>query len=260
MVEWFAMVIAIDQERKKSGVLWNRRNLLRLAFEDRVPDFYIMRNRKISIAVSDSLGSVGGEVTEAPNMRFLYVFAHGAGAGMTHPFMEKLSQTLAEHGIGSLRYNFPYMENGKARPDPPAIAQKTVARAIDTAAELFPGVPLLAGGKSFGGRMTSHVAIKTLDPVVRGLVFVGFPLHAAGKPGRERADHLSGIKLPMLFLQGTRDALAQIDLIKEVCAQLPAAALHTFEGADHSFKAGKRDLIPELAEAVTSWSSKLLGI
>ncbi|HEU5147071.1 MAG TPA: alpha/beta family hydrolase [Chryseosolibacter sp.] len=229
-----------------------------VALKDRVAHFYSMQSKKISIRVSDSLGSVSGEVLAATGMKALYVFAHGAGAGMNHPFMTKLSQALAEQGIGSLRYNFPYMENGKKRPDAPAIAQRTVIRAVETAIELFTGIPLLAGGKSFGGRMTSHAASASFDAAVKGLVFVGFPLHAAGQPGTGRAEHLANVKIPMLFLQGTRDALAQIDLIRQVCAKLPAATLREFEGADHSFKAGKQDLIPALADAVAAWSSKVL--
>lgn len=217
-----------------------------------------MQSRKISIHISDSLGSVSGEVIAGTEMKALYVFAHGAGAGMNHPFMTKLSGALAEGGIGSLRYNFPYMENSKKRPDPPAIAEKAVVRAVETAIDLFPEVPLLAGGKSFGGRMTSQAASKGMNAAVKGLVFTGFPLHAAGKPGTGRAAHLASVHLPMLFLQGTRDALAQIDLIRQVCATLPAATLDEFQGADHSFKAGKQDLIPALAEAVIRWSSKIL--
>lgn len=222
-------------------------------------EFYGMQTKKISIHISDSLGSVSGEVIAgAAAMKALYVFAHGAGAGMNHPFMVKLSSALANGGIGSLRYNFPYMENGKKRPDPPAIAERTVVRAVETAIDLFPDVPLLAGGKSFGGRMSSQAASKGIHAAVKGLVFTGFPLHAAGKPDIERAAHLASIHLPMLFLQGTRDALARIDLIRQVCAKLPAATLQEFDGADHSFKAGKRDLIPALAEAVILWSSKAL--
>lgn len=220
--------------------------------------FYSMQTRKISIPLSDSLGSVSSEVIEGSGMKALYVFAHGAGAGMNHPFMTGLARSLSERGIGTLRYNFPYMENSKKRPDPPAIAEKTVARAVETATEMFPGVPLFAGGKSFGGRMTSQSASKGLDASVRGLIFAGFPLHAAGKPSIDRASHLKDVTVPMLFLQGTRDALAQVDLIEKVCASLPVATLHPFDGADHSFKAGKQDLIPALADAIASWSLRQL--
>lgn len=207
------------------------------------------------IPVSDSLGAVSAEIMADQGMEFLYVFAHGAGAGMNHPFMARLSSALSDLKIGTLRYNFPYMEKGGKRPDAPAIAEKTVRRAIEVAAERFPRTPLLAGGKSFGGRMTSHALSKPPDTSVKGIVFVGFPLHAAGNAGIDRAQHLKSIALPMLFLQGTRDALARIDLIENICAELPSASLTKFEGADHSFKAGKQDLIMPLAKAIHQWAS-----
>ena len=216
-----------------------------------------MKVKKLTVDVSESLGAVSAEIMRPDRMDLLYVFAHGAGASMTHPFMVKLSEALAAFGIGTLRYNFPYMERGSKRPDPPAIAEKTVTRAIEVAADLFPGVPLLAGGKSFGGRMTSQAIAKSKHPAVTGLVFTGFPLHAAGKPGTDRADHLANVKISMLFLQGTRDALAQMALMEKVCQRLPSAELKKFEGADHSFKAGKQDLIPALASAIHEWSAKL---
>jgi predicted alpha/beta-hydrolase family hydrolase len=187
----------------------------------------------------------------------LFVFAHGAGAGMSHPFMLNLAARLADLKIATLRYNFPYMERGGKRPDPPAVAEKAVSRAIETAAARFPGVRLLAGGKSFGGRMTSQVLSKVRSLPAEGVVFVGFPLHPAGQPGSERARHLAEVEVPMLFLQGTRDALADIRLVREVCKKLPMATLKTFEGADHSFKVPKQDLIPALAEAIDSWSASL---
>ena len=215
-----------------------------------------MDAKPISVHISTSIGSVSAELLTGETMRFLYIFAHGAGAGMSHPFMVRLSKTLLDHHIGTLRYNFPYVQAGKKRPDPPAIAELSVKRAIEKGLELFPDTPLLAGGKSFGGRMTSQLAAKGPLPV-KGLVFVGFPLHAAGKPGVDRAQHLAGIDVPMLFLQGTRDALAELGLIQKVCSGLAGATLRTFEGADHSFKAGKRDLIPSLAEGVHQWASSL---
>lgn len=214
-----------------------------------------MKSKKVSIPVSESLGAVSGEFMTGDDMEFLYVFAHGAGAGMDHPFMVKLSIALGELGIGTLRYNFPYMEKGSKRPDPPAVAEKTVARAIAVAQEKYPAAPLLAGGKSFGGRMTSQALSKAHNPSVRGLVFTGFPLHAPGKPGTDRAEHLAAIRVPMLFLQGTRDALANMALMEKVCSDLSGATLTKFEGADHSFKAGKKDLIPSLAEAISHWTS-----
>lgn len=217
-----------------------------------------MKSKKVSIFVSESLGAVSGEFVAGDDMEFLYVFAHGAGAGMNHPFMVRLSSALAELRIGTLRYNFPYMEKGSKRPDPPAVAEKTVVRAIEVAAGKYPAVPLLAGGKSFGGRMTSQALSKTDNRMVSGLVFTGFPLHAPGKQGTDRAAHLGAIKVPMLFLQGTRDALANITLMEKVCRELPGATLSKFEGADHSFKAGKQDLIPSLAQAINDWTSRLI--
>jgi predicted alpha/beta-hydrolase family hydrolase len=177
---------------------------------------------------------------------------------MNHPFMVSLSKALAESGIGTLRYNFPYMENGKKRPDPPAIAEKTVKEVVAKASSLFTDIPLFAGGKSFGGRMTSRYASQEGVSGLSGLIFYGFPLHAAGQPSTDRADHLKQIKLPMLFLQGTRDALADLSLIKKVTASLKDTTLTVFEGGDHSFKAGKKVLIPELAEATKSWVKGVL--
>lgn len=205
--------------------------------------------------VSEPVGSVTGELVTTENLHFLYVFAHGAGADMDHPFMKKLAVELCKVGIGSLRYNFPFKEKGGRRPDPPAIAEKTVKRAIEVAHQRFPHVPLLAGGKSFGGRMTSQALAKGVHQQVKAIVFVGFPLHPAGKPGTVRADHLRDLQLPMLFLQGTRDALADLDLMEKVTAALPFATLVKFEGADHSFKAGKEDLISPLAGAILKWAS-----
>ena len=214
-----------------------------------------MKVKKLSIPVSDSLGAVSAEIMADDEIEFVYVFAHGAGAGMNHPFMVKLSSALCALRIGTVRFNFPYMERGGKRPDAPAIAEKTVQQAIQVACKTFPDKPLLAGGKSFGGRMTSQALSKGTDGLARGIVFVGFPLHAPGKPGTERASHLQNIALPMLFLQGTRDALAEINLIEDVCNELPSASLKKFEGADHSFKAGKQNLIAPLAETIYKWAS-----
>ncbi|MEX1241787.1 MAG: alpha/beta family hydrolase, partial [Cyclobacteriaceae bacterium] len=175
-----------------------------------------MNTKRLSILVSDSLGLVSAELMADDSIDCLFVFAHGAGAGMNHPFMFKLSDALSALNTGTLRFNFPYMEKGGKRPDPPAIAEKTVNRAIEVAHNLLPGIPLLAGGKSFGGRMTSQALSRSPQPAVRGIVFVGFPLHAAGSPSTERAAHLTNIALPMLFLQGTRDALSDIYLIQKV--------------------------------------------
>ena len=214
--------------------------------------------KKLSIKISESIGSVSAEIVEVENMEAMLVLAHGAGAGMNHPFMVSLSKALAELGIGTLRYNFAYMENGKKRPDPPAIAERTVKEVIAKASSLFTDIPLFAGGKSFGGRMTSRCASQEAASDLSGLVFYGFPLHAAGQPSIDRADHLKQVKLPMLFLQGTRDALADLSLIKKVTASLKDTTLTVFEGADHSFKAGKKVFIPELAEATKSWVKSVL--
>lgn len=198
-----------------------------------------------------------GEFITAEDMDFLYVFAHGAGAGMNHPFMQRLSVDLLARKIGTLRFNFPYMEKGGKRPDVPAVAEKSVLRAIDYAAQTFPHTRLLAGGKSFGGRMTSQALSKSTGSGVHGIVFVGFPLHAPGNAGIERASHLKSVTVPMLFLQGTRDALADMTLMEKVSGDLPLSTLKRFEGADHSFKAGKQDLIPALAASISEWAMRL---
>ena len=196
--------------------------------------------------------------------RCLYVFAHGAGAGMQHRFMEAASARLAGHGIATLRYQFPYMEAGSRRPDSRATLLATVRAAVRAAAAAAPDLPLLAGGKSMGGRMTSQAAAEAPLSGVRGLVFFGFPLHPAGRPSTERADHLGNVRLPMLFLQGDRDKLAEIDLLRPVCAGLgERATLHVVPEADHSFHVPKRsgrsddEVLAELARIVAEWSAGL---
>jgi predicted alpha/beta-hydrolase family hydrolase len=179
--------------------------------------------------------------------------AHGAGAGMDHPFMKRLAEELARLQIATLRFNFLYMEKRSKRPDPPARTHAVISAAADVARKTFPNVPLLLSGKSFGGRMSSQWLAAHPDRSVNGTVFFGFPLHPPGKPGTERADHLKNIDVPMLFLQGTRDEFATHDLLNGVCGVLPGSSLRWFEGADHSFKCGKQDLIPELAKAVLGW-------
>lgn len=181
------------------------------------------------------------------------VLAHGAGAGMEHPFMEKLTEHLLESNIAVLRYQFRYMELKSKRPDPPAIAHKAVAAAIEKANELFPKLPVFVGGKSFGGRMSSQYLANTSPDYVKGIVFFGFPLHAPGNPSIDRADHLKDLTVPMLFLQGTRDALADKVLIKKVSSKLKTSSLQFFEGADHSFRSGKKVFIEELAEQFVLW-------
>src|ERR1700722_15781209 len=181
-------------------------------------------------------GAVSALLLRPDQPRACYVFAHGAGAGMTHSFMEAFASGLRGRGIALLRYQFPYMEKGGKRPDPPAIAQAAVRAAVAEAAEIFPGLGLIAGGKSFGGRMTSQAQAALPLPGVRGLGFVGFPLHPAGKPSTDRAEHLARIDIPMLFLQGTRDSLAEVALIEPVVRRLSATAkLHLVDAADHSF-------------------------
>jgi uncharacterized protein len=193
--------------------------------------------------------------------RACFVFAHGAGAGMTHSFMEAFASGACERGIASLRYQFPYMEKGSKRPDPPAIAQAAVRAAAAKAAQIFPGLALIAGGKSFGGRMTSQAQAAAPLPGVRGLAFVGFPLHPAGKPSTDRAGHLAKIDIPLLFLQGSRDSLAEVALIEPVVQRLGSAArLHLVDGADHSFhvlaRSGRndREVMDEIVDAFANWA------
>jgi hypothetical protein len=194
-----------------------------------------------------------------------YVFAHGAGAGMQHAFMAALAQGLAGRGVACLRFNFPFMEQGGKRTDSPAVAQATIRAAVAEAARRLPGVPLFAGGKSFGGRMSSQAQAADALADVRGLVFVGFPLHPAGKPSTERARHLAEVKVPMLFLQGTRDALADLELVRQTVAPLgPTTTLHVVEGADHAFqvlvRSGRSNaqVMEELLAAITGWMRPLL--
>jgi uncharacterized protein len=196
--------------------------------------------------------------------RWLLLFAHGAGAGMRHSFMESLSRELAALQIATFRYQFPYMEKRSGRPDSPAILTATVAAALRTAAETAPGIPLLAGGKSMGGRMTSQAAAQNLLPKVRGLVFFGFPLHPPGSPSIKRADHLAKVQTPMLFLQGTRDTLADLKLLRPIIKKLgELATLHIIESADHGFhvlkRSGKTDasVLAELAQTTADWVGNL---
>jgi len=195
-----------------------------------------------------------------PDARALLVLAHGAGAGMRHAFLEKIAQALGERGVATFRYEFAYMEQRKGRPDPPAVAEARVRAAVQEAARVAPGLPIFAGGKSFGGRMTSQAQASEPLPGVRGLVFLGFPLHPPGRPGTARADHLAAVRIPMLFLQGTRDDFAGLDLLRPVVARLgERATLHLVEGGDHSFKVLKRsgrrdvDVMEELADTIASW-------
>jgi predicted alpha/beta-hydrolase family hydrolase len=195
--------------------------------------------------------------------RACFVFAHGAGAGMAHSFMEAFANGLGERGIASLRYQFPYMEKGSKRPDPPAVAHAAVRAAVAEAARAS-GLPLIAGGKSFGGRMTSQAQAKAPLAGVIGLAFFGFPLHPAGKPSSDRADHLADVRVPMLFLQGTHDKLAELSLLKPVVARLgPRATLHLVEAADHSFhvpaRSGRndREIMGEVLDLFAAWIDQI---
>jgi predicted alpha/beta-hydrolase family hydrolase len=205
-------------------------------------------------------GSISALLQQPDSPRACFVFAHGAGAGMSHAFMTQLSGALAGRGIATLRYQFPYMEAGSKRPDIPAVAHPAVRAAVKAAAAALPGVPLHAGGKSFGGRMTSQAQAKAPLDDIRGLIFVGFPLHPAGKPDSERAKHLADVQVPMLFLQGTRDELADLELVRGVSSALGERAhLHVVDGADHSFhvlvKSGRTDaqVMQELADAIEAF-------
>jgi predicted alpha/beta-hydrolase family hydrolase len=216
-----------------------------------------LKAKALKIAVSQQIGKVSAECTEPLDMRSMLVLAHGAGAGMNHTFMIALSKELASRGMGTMRFNFPFVENGKGRPDFPAVAEKTIEMVILKTHEMFSDIPLFAGGKSFGGRMTSHYVSKNPE-LIRGLIFYGFPLHAPGKPSVDRAAHLTSIKVPMLFLQGTRDTLAQWSLIEEVCSQLPTAQLVKIDKADHSFKVSGTDTMPVLADESVSFIDRVI--
>lgn len=216
-----------------------------------------MSSKRIALQVSDTIGKVTAEYNVPNNATCLLTLAHGAGAGMDHSFMVTLSNSLSAAGIGSMRFNFPFAENKKGRPDTPAVAHQTIEAAIKKAHDLFPDLPLFASGKSFGGRMSSQYLATHPDAGVKGIVFYGFPLHPAGKPSIDRAEHLKEIKAPMLFLQGTKDTLAQWDLIAEVCGSLKKAKLVKLEGADHSFKAGKQDTMSMLVKATAEWVGKM---
>jgi len=215
--------------------------------------------QKLAIEVGNS-SSVSALLIRPAEARACFVFAHGAGAGMTHPFMETFATGLGERGVASLRYQFPYMEKGSRRPDPPAIAQAAVRAAVAEAGLSCPGLPLIAGGKSFGGRMTSQAQASAPLAGVRGLAFLGFPLHPAGKPSSDRAKHLAEAHVPMLFIQGTRDNLAELALMEPVVTSLgPSASLHLVREADHSFhvlaRSGRndREVMKEILDTFSTW-------
>jgi predicted alpha/beta-hydrolase family hydrolase len=224
-----------------------------------------MTAEPVTITVDDAT-AVSGLLLAPPRPQACYVLAHGAGAGMTHPFMQAVADGLAQRGIATFRYQFPYMERRSRRPDPPRLAHATVRAAVAMAAQRVPALPLVAGGKSFGGRMTSQAQAASPLPGARGLVFLGFPLHPAGRPSDERAEHLADVQVPMLFLQGTRDELAEMGLLRPVIERLRArATLRFFQDADHSFhvpaRSGRKDadVRAEMLDALAAWVASLIA-
>jgi predicted alpha/beta-hydrolase family hydrolase len=221
--------------------------------------------QKLTIAVDDAR-RVSGLLQVPPRARACYVLAHGAGAGMTHPSLAATAAELGERGIASLRYQFPYMEQGGGRPDPPALAQATVRAAVAEVGRLVPRLPLIAGGRSFGGRMTSQAQAAAPLPRVLGLAFLAFPLHPAGRPSDERGKHLFDVQIPLLFLQGTRDALADLALLQPLVERLgKRATLKLFEDADHSFhvpaRTGRKDadVRREIMDALAAWIDQVIA-
>lgn len=215
-----------------------------------------MKTKSLSLKISPAIGTVSAQCFVPQKSKCIMTIAHGAGAGMDHSFMIELARSLSEVGIATMRFNFPYMENKKGRPDVPAVAHQTIEAAILKAQKLFPVLPLFVAGKSFGGRMTSQYLSTQHNNKIRGVVFYGFPLHAPGKPSIERADHLKDVKTPMLFLTGTRDEFATGKLIDKVCSKLPLAELIKIEGANHGFKAGKQDIMKILVSKTSEWIEK----
>jgi predicted alpha/beta-hydrolase family hydrolase len=218
----------------------------------------------VTVVISDA-ERVSGLFQAPERARACYVVAHGAGAGMTHPFMTAVANGFFERGIATLRYQFPYMERGSKRPDNPKVAQATIRAAVEEAGRLLPGMPLFAGGKSFGGRMSSQAQAAGLVPGVRGLIFLGFPLHPPGQPSVERAKHLFDIQIPMLFLQGTRDEFAELSLLEPLSEKLGIrATLKLFADANHSFhvpaRAGRKDadVLKELLDVSAEWMDGIL--
>jgi len=212
-------------------------------------------------------GPVSALLQRPRQAELLYVLGHGAGAGMRHPFLQAVADALGAVGVATFRYQFPYMEEGRRSPDPPHVAEATVRSAVMAAVRAAPELPLIAGGKSFGGRMTSSAAAKRPLPGVRGLAFLGFPLHPPNRPADTRAAHLSDVQLPMLFLQGARDDLADLGLIRGVCQRLGArATLHVVDDADHSFHLPKRaarsaeEVLEELAHTLAAWAKELVSV
>ena len=223
-------------------------------------------SREVTFDSGTSKGEVSGLLWLPEDATALYALAHGAGAGMRHAFMEDIARAFAERGVATLRYQFPYTEEGRKAPDPAGRLMKTVRAAAERAVSLAPGLPLFAGGKSMGGRMTSQAQAQEPLLGVRGLIFLGFPLHAPGREGTERAAHLADVDVPMLFLQGTRDKLAGIDSMRTVAERLgDRATLMVVEEGDHSFNVPKRtgrsreDVIADLAERAAAWVGEIVG-
>lgn len=225
-----------------------------------------MAPEALRIPVGESSGEVSGLLLLPPGATLLYVLAHGAGAGMRHPFLERMAEALAARGVATLRYQFPYMERRQRRPDPPPVAVAAVRAAVAMARTRAPGVRLVAGGKSFGGRMTSTAQAGEPLPDVRGLVFLGFPLHPPGKPAVSRAEHLDRVQVPMLFLQGARDEFAELLLLRQVLRRLgKRATLHVVQHGDHSFNVPKRagrspeEVRAEVCDALVHWATGRLA-
>ena len=217
-----------------------------------------MKTKSLSLKISPSVGAVSAECIIPEKSTCIMTLAHGAGAGMHHSFRVTLAQLLSEQGIATMRFNFPFAENKKGRPDTPAVAHQAIEAIIVKAQKLFPDLSLFVAGKSFGGRMTSQYLSAHPHPEIKGIVFYGFPLHPPGKPSTERAEHLKEVKIPMLFLQGTKDELATWNLIESVCSSLKLATLIKIEGANHAFKAGKQNILQLLAGTTKDWIEKMI--
>lgn len=225
-----------------------------------------MSAQQVTITVNQT-ETISGLLLVPPQPVACYVLAHGAGAGMTHKFMTAVAEGLQARRMATLRYQFPYMEHGSKRPDRPPVAHAAVRAAVDAASRLTPSLPLIAGGKSFGARMTSQAQAQLPLPNVRGLAFLGFPLHPAGKPSDDRAAHLSDVRIPMLFLQGTRDALADSQVLASVLSRLsPVATSHLIEQADHSFhvpvRSGRTDrqVLDDVLDTLVAWALRICGL
>ena len=245
----------------------DRRSYTRICKQAEQTKMKEIKTEKFNFQATKSSGKVSAVLMKPEEIKYFLVLAHGAGAGMNHPFMEMLSFKLAEKNFAVFRYQFPYFEKGKRSPDPPNILTATVRSAVETAFKSSNGLPLFAGGKSLGGRMTSTAASQEALPEVKGIIFFGFPLHAPNKPSSNRADHLFNVNIPMLFLQGTRDKLADLNLLKPVIKKLnKKAELKIIEGADHSFhvlkSSGKTDeqVIEVLAETASKWAEKIKNL